>query len=382
MNVRRYPAFICVHLPSVSICGKNTTGGFAAMNHLHALALLLLAFSLVSCSSGTGEKDERESFNKGWLFARFGAMPDGSTKGEPAGLEAADLADTSWRKLDLPHDWGIEGPFRDGLPGSTGKLPWTGIGWYRKHFTVSSNDKGMHFFVDFDGAMSHAKAWLNGKYIGEWPYGYASFRLEMTPHIRFDGDNVLAVRLDNPPNSSRWYPGGGIYRNVWIVKTAPVHVAHNGLFVTTPAVTTESALVRISTEIDNQSDVPADLTVLAEIVDPQGNAGGTIPSRPETTVQVPAGATGKAVIDVTITPPLLWDISSPNLYQVRVSLRQNDRVIDSRQTTFGIRAALFTPFNGLLLNGSRVQIHGVCNHHDLGPLGTAVNVRALERQIE
>src|SRR5512141_1535085 len=126
------------------------------MSYHNALALLF-AFSLISCSSGTVDKSDHESFNKGWLFARYGAMPDGSTQTEPAGLEATDFSDPGWRKLDLPHDWGIEGPFRDDLPGSTGKLPWAGIGWYRKHFTVSSYEKGRHFFVDFDGAMSHAK---------------------------------------------------------------------------------------------------------------------------------------------------------------------------------------------------------------------------------
>jgi beta-galactosidase len=116
------------------------------------------------------------------------------------------------------------------LPNSTGKLPWPGIGWYRKHFNVSPGEKDNLFFIDFDGAMSHAKIWINGKYIGEWPYGYASFRFEITPYICFTEENVIAVRLDNPPNSSRWYPGGGIYRNVWLVKTAPVHIAHWGKF--------------------------------------------------------------------------------------------------------------------------------------------------------
>jgi beta-galactosidase len=349
---------------------------------LFAAIIMLLTFSLsfVACSSPSGGNNSRESFNKGWLFARFGAMPDGSTKDEPSGLENADFSDTSWRKLDLPHDWGIEGPFRDDLPGSTGKLPWAGIGWYRKHFMVSSGEKGMHHFIDFDGAMSHAKIWLNGKYVGEWPYGYASFRLEMTPYIRFDGDNVLAVRLDNPPNSSRWYPGGGIYRNVWLVKTAPVHVAHDGIFVTTPAVTKETAQVHVSAEIENQSDLPAEVTAHAEIID--AKTSEAVASTPKVTVQVPSGRTAKAELEVAVAPPKLWDVSSPDLYVARVTLWQNGKVIEARDVTFGIRAALFTPFNGLLLNGNRVQINGVCNHHDLGPLGTAVNERALARQIE
>ena len=126
--------------------------------------------------------------------------------------------------LDVPHDWGIEGPFRDDLPGDTGKLPWKGIGWYRKHFNVPESDRGKHVFIDFDGAMANAQVWLNGQYVGTWPYGYQPFRLELTPHLHFGADNVLAVRLDTAHWGSRWYPGAGLYRNVWLVKTSPVHV--------------------------------------------------------------------------------------------------------------------------------------------------------------
>ncbi len=342
----------------------------------------MLVFSLLfaACSTRTDEVNNRESFTKAWLFARFGAMPDGSTQAEPQGLEKTDLADTSWRKLDLPHDWGIEGPFRDDLPGNTGKLPWAGVGWYRKHFTVSSDDNGKHFFIDFDGAMSHAKVWLNGNYLGEWPYGYASFQLEMTPHIRFGADNVLAVRLENPPNSSRWYPGSGLYRNVWLVKTEPVHVAHHGIFITTPAVSLTSAVVHFSMEIENQSNAPADVTIEAEVIDAEGAV--SIGYAREIRVQVPAGGRERGEMDIPVDSPKLWDIESPNLYQLRTSIALDGREIDARETPFGIRGVQFTYLNGLLLNGRRVQVNGVCNHHDLGPLGAAINVRAMQRQIE
>ena len=142
--------------------------------------------------------------------------------------ESATFDDSAWRELDVPHDWGIEGPFRYDLEGNTGKLPWRGIGWYRKHFTPASGEQGKRWFVDFDGAMAHAEVWLNGQYLGTWPYGYASFRMELTPHLKFGQDNVLAVRLDTEKWGSRWYPGAGIYRNVWLVKTEPVHVTHWG----------------------------------------------------------------------------------------------------------------------------------------------------------
>jgi len=155
---------------------------------------------------------------------------------------AAAFDDSAWRTLDIPHDWGIEGPFRDDLPGDTGKLPWKGIGWYRKHFTVPAGDRGKRIFIDFDGAMANAKVWLNGQYVGTWPYGYQAFRLELTPYVNFGSENVLAVRLDTARWGLRWYPGAGLYRNVWLVKTRPVHVAHWGVYVTTPSITDEKGI--------------------------------------------------------------------------------------------------------------------------------------------
>ena len=175
---------------------------------------------------------ERISFNADWRFV----------KGEPAGdVGAAAFDDSRWRQLDLPHDFGIEGPFKQEYEGETGKLPWWGVAWYRKHFTAPAGDAGRQVFLDIDGAMSHATVFLNGQKVGGWPYGYSSFRLELTPYLKPGAHNVLAVRIDNPPDSSRWYPGGGIYRNVWLVKTAPLHVAHNGVYVLTPAVTVVTA---------------------------------------------------------------------------------------------------------------------------------------------
>ncbi len=321
----------------------------------------------------------RTSFNADWLFARFGAMPDGSMKQEPVGLEGRSIDDGQWRRLDLPHDWGIEGPFRGDLPSNTGKLPWVGIGWYRKHFAVSGSDRGKLFFVDFDGAMSHAKVWLNGHYLGEWPYGYASFRFELTPYIRFGEENVLAVRLDNPPNSSRWYPGGGIYRNVWFETSAPVHLAHWGTVVTTPRIENDRATVGVKAGIRNESETPAEVTIVATI----GASGEASPvvSIPAATITVPPHATQQWQTEALVHSPRLWNLESPNLYTLRTTLMVDDRVIDTAQTVFGIRTAEFTADNGFLLNGRRVQINGTCNHHDLGPLGAAVNVKALARQI-
>src|SRR2546421_10304282 len=170
------------------------------------------------------------------------ARPAGNL-GEQVSYTQRNFADRGWRQLDLPHDWGIEGPFKQEYPGETGKLPWWGVGWYRKHITIPAADKGKQFYLDIDGAMAYATVWLNGKFVGGWPYGYASFELDLTPYIEAGADNVIAIRLDNPPESSRWYPGGGIYRNVWLVKTSPVHVGHWGSYWTTPLVGLPAAAV-------------------------------------------------------------------------------------------------------------------------------------------
>jgi beta-galactosidase len=190
----------------------------------------------------------------------------------PKGELGADLGyiqpgfdDSAWRHLNLPHDWGIEGSFKQGYAGETGKLPYWGVGWYRKHFEISASDVGRRIYLDIDGAMSYANVWLNGHYVGGWPYGYASWRVDLTPYIRFGGENVLAIRLDNPTNSSRWYPGGGIYRNVWLVKTSNLHVAHWGTYVTTPQVAPSAATVRIRVNVDNDSDLGSNVSVKNEI---------------------------------------------------------------------------------------------------------------------
>jgi beta-galactosidase len=303
---------------------------------------------------------EVSSFNGGWRFARFGAMPDGSRLPEPQGLEKPGADDSAWRPLDLPHDWGIEGPFRPELENRSGKLPWAGIGWYRKRFQSPETDRGKRVFIDFDGAMSNAKVWLNGEYVGEWPYGYSSFRLELTGKLNTGGENVLAVRLDNKEKSSRWYPGGGIYRNVRLVKTAPVHVAHWGVSVSTPEVSKGRATLEIKTRVEGATEATE---VLHEIVGTGLEASGTNCS-------------------IAIGSPRLWDLESPNLYTLRTTVRQGGGVVDTVETPFGVRSIEFTADRGFLLNGQAVRMNGVCQHHDLGPLGAAINTRALERQIE
>ncbi|MBK1877328.1 beta-galactosidase GalB [Pelagicoccus mobilis] len=330
------------------------------MNTLRRLVFALLCLSLTSAWTR-----EIESFNSDWKFARFGPMPDGSELAEPKGMEKTAYDDSEWRDLDLPHDWGIEGPFRSDLPNRTGKLPWAGIGWYRKSFDSPKSDAGKRIFIDFDGSMSGTEVWLNGEYVGEWPYGYSSFRLDLTDKLKVGKKNTIAVRLDNKPESSRWYPGGGIYRNVRLVKVAPTHIDHWGVYVTTPIVNADEATVKIETSLAGQSSK-------AEIQHEITEDGSD---------KVIATGQGKLSF-IKVASPKLWDLDSPSLYQLHTKVLVDGKTVDTYTSIFGIRTIKYTANEGFYLNGKLVRMNGVCQHHDLGPLGAAVNVRAIERQIE
>ena len=305
--------------------------------------------------------------------------------GEDISYTQRNFDDRGWRQLNLPHDWGIEGPFNQDYPGETGKLPWWGVGWYRKHFSVSADEKGKQFYLDIDGAMSYATIWLNGKFVGGWPYGYASFELDLTPHLDYGRENVLAIRLDNPPDSSRWYPGGGIYRNVWLVKTAPIHVGHWGTYVTTQGIDMSAAAVNLKVTVDNDSKSPATLTLKTQIYELGSvgqKVGAAVSSATPLTVKVAGGASEKNETNIRINKPKLWNLEKPNLYAAVTTVEQNGKPVDKYETVFGIRTIIFDANSGFFLNGNHVRIQGVCDHHDLGPLGSALNVRALERQLE
>lgn len=312
------------------------------------------------------------------------ARPEGNPGSEIPYAQSA-INDRAWRQLSLPHDWGIEGPFKQEYPGETGKLPWWGVGWYRKHFQVSPAEKGTQFHLQIDGAMAYALVWLNGKFVGGWPYGYASFELDLTPYVEYGKDNVIAIRLDNPPDSSRWYPGGGIYRNVWLVKTSPLHVSHWGTYVTTPEVTSNSASIDLKTTLENNSTSNAKVAIQSQIF--QVAADGRRAAKPSASfapasAELAAGERTTISGSARIDQPKLWDLQHPNLYSMITTISQAGKIVDRYETIFAIRTIKFDVEKGFLLNGQQVQIQGVCNHHDLGALGSALNVRALERQLE
>jgi beta-galactosidase len=298
--------------------------------------------------------------------------------------KTADFDDSSWRAQPVPHDWGIEGPFREDLDNNTGKLPWQGIGWYRKHFKVDAADQGKRFFIDFDGAMANATVWVNGEHIGGWPYGYNPFRLEMTRFLRFGADNVIAVRLDTVNWGSRWYPGAGLYRNVWLVKTSPVHVAQWGVYITTPKIEASQAEAQLEVTVDNQSEAKVGATVAVSILEMEANGhpGKEVAHTEPQPLALDAKSTAAGKLSVSVPNPRLWDIATPTQYVARVSVKVDGKEVDQYDQPFGFRSIEFTARDGFKLNGHRVQLQGTCNHHDLGSLGAAVNDRAMERQLE
>lgn len=297
--------------------------------------------------------------------------------------------DNEWESVDLPHDWAIKGPFYEGdnpvVGGGMGRLPSQGVAWYRKKIDISATDTGKMIYLDIDGAMSYAMVWLNGTLVGGWPYGYNSFRLDLTPYIKFGGDNQLAIRVDNPNHSARWYPGGGIYRNVWLTKLNRIHIAQWGTFVRCRNVSKASATVDLTVEIEVKSTNDLNIEMVTEIYAPQDHL---IKSKKLISIPSLLAQPGKKIkidLSVVVENPLLWGpppTQSPNLYVAVTRLLANGKLIDIYETRFGIRSLQFDPVKGLLVNGEPLRFQGVNQHHDLGALGAAFNTRAAERQLE
>lgn len=322
------------------------------------------------------------SLNEGWTFARYGLQADGTLREEPEGMYAAGWDDSSWRKLDVPHDFAIEGPFRMDLSGNTGRLPYQGIGWYRKSFVLDSTDADKRIYVDFDGVMAYAQVWLNGQYVGGWPYGYNSFRLDLTPYVRTGGENLLAVRTDTEKWESRWYPGAGIYRNVWLVKTGQVQVKHWSARMRTACLTESTARLDLSLEVENHLDKDVEAVVKGEVyeLDSTDCFGRRVLSLPAQEVRLSARSAQAVKLEDELDDYKRWDIGSPNRYVVRLTVSVGGQVTDRYDVPFGIRETEFSR-QGFFLNGRKVALQGVCLHHDLGALGAAFNLSAQERQL-
>ncbi len=331
---------------------------------------LLYFLSIGFCLNAQYAK-HRIDFNKDWKFY-LGEMNEASKE---------QFNDKNWRVLNLPHDWSIELPFDETSPtGTGGGALRGGMGWYRKTFTTPENAKGKKVFIDFDGVYMNSEVFINGISLGVRPNGYISFRYDLTPHLKPEGGtNVIAVKVDNSrqPNS-RWYSGSGIYRNVWLVVSNPVHVAHWGTYATTPQVNEQAATLQVKTSVVNEQSSSQSISVVQILFN---NAGKEISNA---NANITLSANSKANIDamMQVANPALWSIEKPNLYQLVTKVLVDNITVDEYVTPVGFRSLRFDVDNGFFLNNEYLKIRGVCMHHDLGALGTAINTRALERQLE
>ncbi|MBK3517104.1 beta-galactosidase GalB [Carboxylicivirga marina] len=335
---------------------------------MHQITVFIIGLFLVLSSCSQPQERVRTSFNEGWLFC----------KGETGEEYLSDFDDNSWRQLNVPHDWAIEGPFDKEHDTRTGGLPVYGTAWYRKHFFVDNEQTGNCVTVEFDGVMNNAEVYLNGQRVGQRPFGYMGFEVDLTSHIQFGEENVLAVRVNPEELSARWYPGAGIYRNVWLEYKHPVHIKHWGTFVTTKHVQANTGVINVETTIINPQLSEGDFALESFIIDTLGNKVAYTKS------EINFSDSKEAVVnqELTVKNPQLWDLDNPYLYRVESKLKKDNSYIDEYHTTFGIRTIQYSKDKGFLLNGNQVRFNGVCLHHDLGPLGTAVNYRATERQLE
>ena len=351
------------------------------------LFALLVSFSILAVSSlaasgasqAAGDRDQ--SFDAGWRFLR-GDAPD---------AESPAFHDSQWRTLDLPHDWSIEDlPSKDGAPpspfdpaqsaggASTGYFV-GGTGWYRKHFTLPTGHAGRNVTICFDGVYMNADVWLNGRHLGNHPYGYTPFVFDLTPYLQPAGqENILAVRVKNVGKTSRWYSGSGIYRHVWLAVTDPVHIPFSGVQVLTTNISKTAATVSVVTTIENARGVDATVRLRTRLISPKGKAG----QAQEMEISISAGQRQEFTQEFPIKNPVLWSLDNPALYRAEVELVENKKSFDHSSATFGIRSLRFTAEKGFELNGEVVKLKGGNMHHDNGPLGSAAIDRAEERRVQ
>jgi beta-galactosidase len=342
------------------------------MKRIQSVLLAIACLGLHACTERSSEgsnPDWDHSINFDWKFA----------KGDQEMALEADFDDSGWEKVDLPHDWAISGPFGPlKSRGNTGKLPWKGEGWYRKSFDLNTEDLGKRLQFLFDGVMANPQVYLNGKKVGSWRYGYNSFWIDATEEANFGGANVLAVHADTREHGSRWYPGAGIYRKVGMRLVDPIHIPVWGIYVTTPNISEEGAMIHALVEVNNTNASDQEVILEVTLLDPAGLEKAKV----EEKVQLKAGTHTETEFDIHIDHPSIWDIEHPELYTCIAKLKEGSKTLHSTSSTFGIRSFQWTANDGFHLNGRRVQLYGVNLHHDHGPLGAAFFPRAMERQLE
>lgn len=353
------------------------------------LLIITCIICLMSIASQTGAQQATGTgssfsgamlFDNDWRFKRGGVQ----------GAEAESFDDSSWRLLDLPHDWSIEDLPGTGSPFNpaaisqvNGGFTEGGTGWYRKTFTIDQSQKGKRFFIRFDGVYMNAEVWINGQSLGDHPYGYTSFAFDLTPHIRTGAKNTIVVKVKNEGENSRWYSGSGIYRHVWLSILNPVHIQQWGTYITTPAVNAAAATVAISTHLTNSDSIAHTVTLQTVIKDANGKEIGSMSSQKTLSKDIKDEIEQK----ITVPSPALWSIETPVLYTLQTKIYQQDNngseavLLDEQQTPFGIRTLSFDT-TGFRLNGKLIKLKGGCIHHDNGPLGAKAYDRAEERKIE
>jgi len=335
-----------------------------------ALVLLLMVSLFSGFAQNNPNIERKQLFDYDWKFYQ----------GDTASAKLKDFNDKSWRSLDLPHDWSIEGQIQPkNTTGNAGGFFPTGIGWYRKTFNAPAEWKGKNISIYFEGVYMNSEVFINGKSLGVRPYGYSSFMYNLSPYLDFDKENVIAVRVDNSQQlNSRWYSGSGIYRHVWMIGTNPVHVAQWGVGISTPEISLKKATVQLKILVKNETSSSQSVVVKTLVWDKSSKSAGN----GQVHLELPANSEKEITQTVNVSNPLLWTPETPYLYQAQVQVLKDKKVIDDTKTGFGIRSLKFTAENGFQLNGKTVKLNGGCVHHDNGCLGVASFDRAEERRIE
>ncbi|MFA5044533.1 MAG: sugar-binding domain-containing protein, partial [Paludibacter sp.] len=342
------------------------------INHTKLLITTILLTAVCFAANARNQEniERKQLFDYNWKF----------TLGDIQTASANDFDDKSWRSLDLPHDWSIEGKsdLKNPTSGAGGYFP-AGIGWYRKEFNVPAAWRGKHVSVYFEGVYMNSEVFINGKSLGIHPYGYSSFYYDLSPYLNYNKENILAVRVDNSRQvNCRWYSGSGIYRHVWLFVTNPVHIEQWGTVITTTDRSIDKATVRIKTYVKNETSLPQSIVLSTQLTDKNAkNAGDNVIK-----VEVAANNEKEVVQTLIVNNPMLWTPETPYLYQVKVHVLKENQVIDATQIPFGIRTLKYSSENGFQLNGKTVKINGGCVHHDNGCLGAAAFDRAEERKVE
>ncbi|MBC7846722.1 MAG: DUF4982 domain-containing protein [Flavobacterium sp.] len=341
------------------------------MKKIQFIASLFLFSLIMGCASAKKETLViKQNFNNDWKFSLGESYPS----------NAISFDDSSWRKLDLPHDWSIEGKSeKNNSSGGDGGFFPTGMGWYRKTFSVPVQWKNQKTAIYFEGVYMNAEVFVNGKLVGIQPYGYTSFEYDLTPYLKFGQQNTIAVKVDNSKQkNSRWYSGSGIYRHVWLKVKNPIHIKNWGVGISTPEVTNEKAKVQVKTIVKNETASSQSILLATNITNKKGRAVANTDIK----IELQPNEEKELTQNLAVENPALWSLETSNLYTANIKIKQGNRDLDVITKDFGIRTIEFSAENGFVLNGKKIELNGGCVHHDNGALGAAAYDRAEERRVE